>query len=248
MEGLHHFEEEYHQTGGTISLIGMNKLKTFSDHPTSTRRAVDGGSNKLEITLTARQVELIDFAEANDYNFYPQKVRNVMKYKDFPIQQGNKLLYEENILEKYLDAGKISVSDLTLTEGALQEKRDSHFTLVHVTETDFSIPDFALEPEGLWTKLTELSYGKDIDFHEFPEFSKQYYLYGTDEKSIRNFFNKTMVRFFESHNGIHVECHKNKLLIYKRRDLLDTDEIVVLEKFAEELIDTIGKIRNGKAD
>jgi MFS superfamily sulfate permease-like transporter len=243
MEGLHHFEEEYHQTGGTISLIGMNKLKTFSDHPTATRRAVDSGSNKLEITLTSRQVELIDFAEANEYNFYPQKVRNSMKYKDFPIQQGNKLLYEENLMEKYLEAGKITISDLALTEGALQEKRDTHITMVHVTETGHSMPDFALEPEGLWTKLTELSYGKDIDFHEFPDFSKKYYLYGTNEKAIRNFFNESIVHFFEIHHGIHVECHKNKLVIYKRRDILDSDEIILLEKFAEELLEVIDKTR-----
>lgn len=244
MEGLHHFEEEYHQTGGSISVIGMNKLKTFSDHPTATRRAVNTGSNKLEITLTSRQVELMDFAEANDYNFYPQKVRNIMKYKDFPIQQGNKLHYEENTLEKYLANGKITISDLTLTDGALQEKSDTHITLLHLTEIDQSIPDFALEPEGLWTKLTELSFGKDIDFHEFPDFSKKYYLYGADEKAIRSFVDDSFVHFFERHQAMHVECHKNKFVIYKRRDILDGDEIVLLEKFAGEFINLLEKVRN----
>ena len=73
-------------------------------------------------------------------------------------------------------------------------------------------------------------------FGEFPEFSKQYYLYGADERAIRSFFSEAIVRFFEIHEGIHVECHKHKLLIYKKRDLLDAAEIQNLEKFAEEFL------------
>jgi hypothetical protein len=45
-----------------------------------------------------------------------------------------------------------------------------------------------------------------------------------------------MIRFFESHEELHVECHRNKLLIYKRREVLGTHEIVQMEKFADELL------------
>jgi MFS superfamily sulfate permease-like transporter len=236
MDQLHHFEEECHQHGTHVALTGMDKFNPLSNHPLAARKIATGSVNKIEIQLTSRQVTLRKLADNKEYNFYPQKVRNAIKYKDFPIQKGNKIMYEENILEKYLEAGKILISDITLTEGAGSASIDTHITVAQVTETDLAIPDFALEPEGLWTKLSEMSFGKDIDFHEFPEFSKQYYLYGTDESIIRSFFSEPIVRFFESHEGVHVECHKHKLLIYKKRDLLDAEEIQNLEKFAEDFL------------
>jgi hypothetical protein len=162
-----------------------------------------------------------------------------MKYKDFPIQKGCKILYEENILEKYLEQGRICVSDVTLAEGVLQEQRDTHITLVIVTEAENLIPDFALEPEGLWTKLSELSGSKDIDFTHYPEFSKKYFLRGEDDDAIRRFFRKGVIQFLENREEIHIECHKNKLLFYKKRELLTPAEIDYIEKFAEDFLAVI---------
>lgn len=164
-----------------------------------------------------------------------------MKYKDFPLQKGCKIQYEENILEKYLDQGRICVSDVTLTEGVMQEQTDTHITLVTVTETENVIPDFALEPEGLWTKLSELGGGKDIDFTHHPVFSKKYYLRGEHDEAIRKFFNDAVVQFLENREEIHIECHKNKLLFYKKRELLTPSEIDYIEKFAEDFLAVINQ-------
>jgi hypothetical protein len=168
---------------------------------------------------------LRSFADAYELNFYPQKVRNAIKYKDFPIQKGNKIQYEENIMNGYREFGKVEVSDITLTEGARQERNDTHITVIHVSDLDVNIPDFALEPEQLWTKISEMTSGKDIDFQNHPLFSKKYYLRGEDEKNIRNFFTESLIGFLETHDNIHVESHKNKLLVYMKRDQLTTDEI-----------------------
>ncbi len=238
MEQLHHLEEEYLHAGGNVSIVGLEKFNPFSGHPLAARK-VGGSASKIEIQLTPRQVQLRKFADANEYNFYPQKVRNAFKYKDFPIQKGNRILYEESILESYKEIGKIDISDLTLTEGARPERGDTRVTVVFVTETDLPIPDFALEPEGLWSKVFEHTGGKDIDFHEYPKFSKKYYLRGDNETTIRELFSETVIRFFENREEMHVECHKHRLLIYKIRDLLEPIEIQYAERFAEDFLQAI---------
>jgi len=239
MEALHHFEEEYQHHGGSVSVQGFDSFKALSNHPFAARKFDPDARNRFEIKLSPRQVELRDFANVNEYAFYPQKISAAMKYKNFPIQRGVKIAYEENILEKYLEQGRISVSDVTLTEGALSTTRDTPITLVQITEIEAPIPDFALEPEGLFTKLSELAGSKDIDFADHPEFSKKYYLRGDHEAKIREFFSEPILKFLENREDIHIECHKHKLLFYKKRELLDTSEILYTEKFAEDFLNVL---------
>lgn len=239
METLHHFEEEYHHHGGSVVVQGFDNFKAFSNHPFATRKFDPDAKSRVEIRLSPRQMELRSFAEANDYIFYPQRIRSQQKYKNFPIQYGHQILFEENILEKYLDAGRISVSDVTLTEGARSDSRDTHITLVLISEIDIAIPDFALEPEGLMTKFSELAGNKDIDFKDHPVFSKKYFLRGNDEERIRGFFREEILQFLENREEMHIECHKNKLLFYRKRNLLEAGEILYTEKFAEEFLEVI---------
>ena len=240
MEALHHFEDEYHHTGGHVAVLGFDNFKAFSNHPLAMRKFDPGAQAKFEIKLSPRQMDLRSFSAENEYSFFPQKIRSALKYKDFPIQRGAKILYEENILEKYLEHGRISVSDVNLTEGAsLSATGEMQITLVQITEIDVPIPDFALEPEGLHTKFSEMGGTKDIDFKDHPGFSKKYFLRGQQEEKIREFFTEPILQFLENREDIHIECHKNKLLFYKKRDLLDTAEILYTEKFAEDFLDVI---------
>lgn len=241
MEALHHFEDEYQHAGGSVAVMGLDDFKAVSNHPMATRKFDPGIQTRFEIKLSPRQQGLRAFANENDYTFFPQKVRSPLKYKDFPIQKGNAILYEENILEKYLEQCRLGVSDATLSEGARQEQNDSHITLVQITELAILIPDFALEPESLWTKLSELAGGKDIDFADHPDFSKKYYLRGENEIAIRDFFTEPVMSFLEKREDIHIECHRNKLLFYKKRDLLDIQEIMSLEKFSEDFLEAVSQ-------
>jgi len=239
MDQLHHFEDSYHQTGGNVMLTHLDHLNAVSSHPLAARRVMKESTDKIEIRLSPRQVDLRRFANANEYDFNPQHVRVASKYKDFPIQTGNKIRFEENVLSKYADAGKIEIADMTLIQGSLQAGTETHVTVIHISETDLPIPDFALEPESFGTKFSELLGGKDIDFAEFPDFSRKYYLRSENEAAIRSFFNESVVRFLENREEIHIECHKHRLLIYKKLDLLDTSEIKFLEKYIEDFVQLI---------
>ncbi|NOT74326.1 MAG: SulP family inorganic anion transporter [Cyclobacteriaceae bacterium] len=239
MDQLHHFEDSYHLTGGHVSLTNLDHLNALSSHPLAARKVMKEAADKIEIRLSPRQIALRKFANANEYDFNSQHVRVASKYKDFPIQAGNKIRFEENVLSKYADFGKVEIADMTLIQGAGQAGSETHVTVVHISETDLPIPDFALEPESFGTKFSELMGGKDIDFAEFPEFSSKYYLRGEPESGVRSFFSESVVRFLENREEIHIECHKHRLLIYKKLDLLDTHEIDFLEKYAEEFVQVI---------
>jgi MFS superfamily sulfate permease-like transporter len=239
LEHLHHFEEDYHNTGGHVVVNGMGKHTAHSGHPLATRKISLSSVGKMEIKLTPRQIMLRDFAEDQECTFYPMTIRSMQKYKDFPIEKGARILYEENILSKYTDYGKLEISDITLTEGARAAQEDTKITVFHVSDIETSFPDFALEPEGLFTKFSEISFGKDIDFAAYPTFSKKYYLRSNDEAGTRQFFTGAILSFLESHDEMHIESHRNKLLIYKKRDLLEADEmrevLLFLELFKDYL-------------
>ncbi|HZX73888.1 MAG TPA: SulP family inorganic anion transporter [Cyclobacteriaceae bacterium] len=172
MDQLHHFEEDRHATGSHITLMGLGKFNPLSAHPLAARKIGGSTGSKLEIQLTPRQVSLRKFADNQEYNFYPQKARTSLKYKGFPIEMGAKILYEENFMEKYLETAKVSISDISLTEGARQASTETHVTAVLASEIDLQIPDFALEPESFNTKFSELIAGKDIDFRSIRSFPK----------------------------------------------------------------------------
>jgi MFS superfamily sulfate permease-like transporter len=240
MEQLHHFEEDAHTHGGKVIWTGLEKFSPFSNHPLAARKAAKDAASRYEIKLNPRQMQLRTFADENEMTFYPQKVRNALKYRDYPIQKGNKILYEENVMSQYMDYGKIEISDITLTEGARQAQEDTHMTIFHLSDLDVTIPDFALEPEGLFTKLSEISFGKDINFEDHPGFSKKYYLRGDNEVATRNFFTENILSFLETQEEMHIESHKNKLLVYKKKSLLEPDEIVEVLLFIKGLSEQIG--------
>jgi MFS superfamily sulfate permease-like transporter len=235
-EHLHHFEEDYHLGGGHVVMQGMGKHKATSDHPLATRRITNDSNHRMEIKLNNRQVSLRDFAEANDFAFYPMTFRSMAKFKDFPIEKGTRILYEENVLSKYTDIYKIEVSDITVTEGARMAQEDYKMTVIHISDLAMRIPGFALEPEQLWTKFSEITFGKDIDFKSHALFSRKYYLRSDNETEVHRFFNNTLIEFLEKQDEVHLESHRNKLLIYKKRDVLESAEVSELLVLINQLI------------
>jgi hypothetical protein len=121
----------------------------------------------------------------------------------------------------------------------MQDREDTHITVVYVSDIDIAIPEFALEPEGLWAKFSELSGGRDLDFTQYPDFSKKYYLRSDMEEQVRQFFTEPIVRFLENREEMHMECHRNKLLVYKKRDVLEPSEIDYVVQFAEDFLTVV---------
>ncbi len=241
-EALHHFEEDYHSTGGNVTLSGLENHQGLSAHPMAARKLVGAGAAKLaKRHLSERATELKSFASEHGFSFKEKKIANSLKYKGFPVQRGSSIRFEENIIQKPKGRPKLEIADVTLAEIQLTSTEETPVTMLHVAGNGRSIPDFALEPESMHTKWSELVGGKDLNFKDYPNFSKRYYLRGYNESAVRDFFNSDIINFFENHEELHVEAHDNNLLIFKRRGLMSASEIQSALKFTEELTQVISK-------
>lgn len=243
LEHLHHFEEDYHNNGGHVVMQGMGKHRAHSDHPLATRKFSQNSMSKMEFKLNKRQVELRDFAEMFEFAFYPMVMRSMAKFRGFPIEKGARVLYEENLLSRYVDRGKLEISDITVTHGAGAAQDDTTITVIHASDLISDVPDFALEPEALWTKFSELSFGRDIDFEEYPEFSRKYYLRGDDEHAIRRFFTDDLIEFLQTHEPMHVESHRGKLLVYRKREEASATDLKLMIDFVESFLLSIKSVK-----
>jgi MFS superfamily sulfate permease-like transporter len=241
MEYLHHLEDECAIQGGSLVSIGFDRFKPFSNHPLSARKFSVDHVNRIEIKLSPRQLELRNFAENNELAYFPQRIKTAAKYKDFPIHNGHKIPFEENMLVKYGNHAKVEITDITIQQGARQSQQEWSMTIVQLSDIEIPIPDFALEPEGLFSKLFESVEGRDIDFENHPEFSKKYYLRSNNEEAVRAFFTEPILQFLENREEMHIECHRNRLVFFKKRELLQPGEILYTSKFAEEFISLISK-------
>jgi hypothetical protein len=123
-----------------------------------------------------------------------------------------------------------------VTHGAGAAQDDTTITVVHVSDLFFDVPDFALEPEALWTKFSELSFGRDIDFADYPVFSGKYYLRGDDEQAVCQFFTGELIQFLQTHDPVHIESHRGKLLVYTKRGEAETSEVESLVEFVESFL------------
>ena len=151
-------------------------------------------------------------------------------------------MYEENILSKYTDYAKIEISDIQVTHGAGSAQQDTVMTVFLISDLEFTIPNFALEPERLWTKFFEHTWGKDIDFPNHSDFSKKYYLRAGNENEVRGFFRDSLIAFLETQPDVHIESQRGKLLIYDKREKLSSEEIQSVLIFVEGFVRQLAKI------
>jgi len=73
---------------------------------------------------------------------------------------------------------------------------------------------FELFPENFFEKIKQLFGSADIDFNEYPIFSKRYVLKGEDESEVRTRFSKQLITNVENKKGVCIESRESCLLTY----------------------------------
>lgn len=105
---------------------------------------------------------------------------------------------------------------------------DHNQTVFFVHSKRLALPQFSMHPENLLHRVGELLGFHDIDFEEFPKFSRQYRLKGGDESFIRASLNEQVLQFFSKEKNWYLEGLNYYLIFYRKRQLLPPKEVLEL--------------------
>ena len=239
MEGLNDYNRSFSRQGGFFEIIGLDVHEAKTEHPFAIRKSLPESSLlNFQISLTKRQKLLQKLSNILDWNYLPDPVSNYGELEHFLYFKTKWINFRYNNLEsKNKD---FLLFDLSYSEGAFIAKEDLRSTFLQIKGTE-KMPVFALDKENFMTNILQLSGLKDIDFKEYPDFSKRFYLRGEDEKAIRAFFTGNLIYFFESHPAYYLESNGDSLLIRTKERLASIQEIKQILAFAEELLKILEK-------
>ncbi len=235
MEHLYDFGENYRNGGGTVDYVGLERLHSASEHPHAMRKwALDAKVEKVK-KLTPRQKLLAKFAHENELSFHPKTVTPFSVLREFPFYRYTPVRFQRNVLIKNYPEYSIFVADTIVGKGGPLNtvETSAEISIALVTFRNTRLPHFTLETETLFDKIFEAAGYDDIDFPEYPEFSKRYLLRGKDPDLIRRFFSDAMLKWFEGYRGYHMEALDHAVMIHYNFSLLNPEELTKMYHFAE---------------
>ncbi|MFZ1751003.1 MAG: hypothetical protein WAU01_12455 [Saprospiraceae bacterium] len=93
-------------------------------------------------------------------------------------------------------------------------------TVFFINSKNLSLPEFMMKPEHLGHKIASYFGWDDIDFVEYPVFSDQYHLTGSDSDYIRYAFDDKILKFFSKTSGWTIEAANYYLIFYSHNSLV----------------------------
>jgi hypothetical protein len=99
-----------------------------------------------------------------------------------------------------------------------------------------ALPHFFMLPEKWYHRVESFFGAQDIDFIEYPEFSKNYLLRGKDEEYVRHHFNHpAMIRYFDRHAKFYLEGMNYLMVLYQNNVLQDLSGLTRLVRVGNTL-------------
>ena len=239
-EYLHNFKKEHARSGGKVRLTGLEQHVSSSEH----KLALKTKLSKPPVTLTPRQQRIRKLATQQNWRYRQEVEWDTSSLQDFNFFETRPLEYKENAISGTFGESGIEweISDITFDEGALSAKEVFH-TTVEVIHIKQPIPVFVLEREGFFDKLFERVMAfrgqKDIDFPDYPNFSKRFKLRGDSRTELRSFFTKPVVEFLLSKDVYHIESNGNSLLIFRSLRVARTEDIEQMIMFSKDFVKLI---------
>ena len=150
-----------------------------------------------------------------------------------------------NVLRGAGQNAEVLILDYSYTVGSGKHKSTYRQTAVCLESPDLQVPDFELRPEHLFHRIGGLFGYQDIDFGDYPEFSRKYLLRGPNEAAIRSVFDAAIVAHVESLDRAYVEGHAGQLVFYRHAKRVRPEEVRGL---LEEAFGVFALLRRPRTD
>jgi hypothetical protein len=132
------------------------------------------------------------------------------------------------------------VMDFQYTISSGKNSHTHHQTVALFPEAGRDLPDFELAPEHFLHRLGQVFGYQDIDFEQFPEFSRRYLLRGADEEGIRRVFTPTVLGALEQNPGWSVQARDGTLCAFRAGRRCKPEELPVFLAEALRIVSALG--------
>jgi hypothetical protein len=109
----------------------------------------------------------------------------------------------------------ISIFDYQYTTGGGKNSTTHKQTVVSIDSASLDLPSFQLRPEHFFHKIGKMFGYQDINFEEFPEFSKQYLLRSDQEAAVREIFSAELTSHLAALAKICSEGRGQEFIFYR---------------------------------
>ncbi len=148
--------------------------------------------------------------------------------KDFHLfKQGSRKRIEHILHQKDgMLESELHIFDYQYTISSGKSSVTYKQTVFFMQSKQLGLPQFLMKPEHFFHRIGEwLNLTKDIDFEEFPQFSKQYWVKSDNEDYLRASVNEPFLKFFTIEKNWQLEGLNYYLLFYKKHELLPPAQI-----------------------
>lgn len=198
-----------------------------------------GGSIYISISRQIkRQKELQVIADSLGFSYNDEQTEKVRGLLESSSMLGNEMFF--NVLGGTFNGTYFAIGDFNITVGSDSRKRKQYQTYVVIHSGKLTSPNFCLQPESALFRMAEgllnrLTGSVDIDFPTHPDFSDNYFLKGSDEHAVRNFFTPRVLEYFQANHGLSVEVFNGTLVFFRLGELVKPDDIKALIDNAMEV-------------
>jgi hypothetical protein len=169
------------------------------------------------------------------FSFFQTDPGLVLELKEyFKIFSKGHSRKSKNVMKGTFRSRKWNVLDYRYTVGYGKNSHTYSITCasVKIPAEKKKLPGFFLTRETFWHKIGNVLGFHDINFPDFPVFSKKYRLKGEDEEALREIFKPHVLNFFEEREWKHdVEGKGHDMIFYTSRRVKPEN----LREFLDEL-------------
>jgi hypothetical protein len=149
----------------------------------------------------------------------------ISQLSTYPLFSKGRAQKAANVIQGTTGDMEVTILDYQYTTGSGKHAHTWKQTVVCFKSDALALPSFELRPESLFDRLGAAFGGQDIDFEQYPAFSKKYVLRGTDEAQVRKVFTHEALRWLEAQPALCLEARGDRLLMYRASKRVKPDDI-----------------------
>ncbi len=159
--------------------------------------------------------------------------------KDFKLCRfGHPQTISPIIIHESDDLGFTCAFDYIYTVSSGKSSHTYRQTVYFRYSKELALPHFVMVPEKWYHRIGTYFGMQDIDFIQYPTFSKNYLLRGEDEDYIRyHFDNPDLIRFFDSQGFYSLEGMNYLLILYVHDVIMPQAQILQLIRIGDTIHD-----------